>query len=650
VFLDAIGLTASKPGYWNAGVQVFDPLAPQIIELRPITLVDDPTYAFKSADDGTATPYCTHCHVDQVADWQGSAHARAASDPQLHDLYNGTASGITDAATCIARGGRWQVGKAYGVPGSIHKCYVGPGVLPDLNAGVCGGPGTSSCDDPGGTPPTAVSVCADCHAPANPSHVAGATDLNTVAGIAFDEGVTCDLCHKIRSVAVDQRPGRHGAITLARPPPASPGDGFSDPEIMFGPYGDTIAFFMGGAVQPQFRTSELCSACHQWSEAGFRPADQALIDPVKWPLGLPLQDTYDEWASTAWAAAGVHCQTCHMPASRAGMAALDEHALPPSPEGNVGWLRPYGAIRRHLFRARVPQMKAWSPPPGEPGLDVLRAPLAVDVQATRANGQLAVNVSIGNTGAGHAFPSGTPSRALFVLVHATAGTIALPAIAGQTVPEWTGALAAGVLAPGRVWLESAALVFAGGVPADLQPGAIVRFARATSAWADDPGVGWFGRPERTPPEKGLPIWTPAGEAVVIALQSDRLVLDRVLHVPAGARFMVGGPAIAGVTVDAELPGVALAGAPGWVFGKVMAAADGSRGVPFWRAIDIAADNRIPAGATATTHHVFDATGAGAQPITVTVTLLYRRHPFTQAHLRGWNAVDVVRAVTTIVVD
>ena len=79
----------------------------------------------------------------------------------------------------------------------------------------------------------------------------------------------------------------------------------------------------------------------------------------------------------------------------------------------------------------------------------------------------------------------------------------------------------------------------------------------------------------------------------------------------------------------------------------MAGADGSRYVPFFEAVDIAADNRIPAGASATSTHVFSS--ASAAPAHVTVTVLYRRHPWSQVHLRGWAADDVVRMVRMVVV-
>jgi hypothetical protein len=92
----------------------------------------------------------------------------------------------------------------------------------------------------------------------------------------------------------------------------------------------------------------------------------------------------------------------------------------------------------------------------------------------------------------------------------------------------------------------------------------------------------------------------------------------------------------------------LAGAPGWAFGKVPVDVDGRLGVPFWRAIDLASDNRIPAGETVTTSHVFDASGSSGA-VTVTVVLVYRKFPWSVARARGWPSADEVRLVRTITV-
>lgn len=654
VDLARLGLTAGRAGYFSAGLRVVDPAAPQVIVLEPIELVDDPSYAFKSPDAANAAPYCLHCHPNQLQPWSASAHAEAARDPTLHDLYNGTASGYATEAACLAAGGTWRTGKALGAPAAVGKCYVDGGLLGDLNPGVCGGAGQPTCDDPGAPPearPTATGPCADCHAPAGTAHAPGATNLNDVAGIAFEKGVHCDFCHKIANVVVNERPGVDGAIELLRPgPPVS--SGFSDPEIMFGPYSDVIVFIMGGTPQPQFRTSELCSGCHQWSEPGFRAEDKPLVPLAKWPDGLPIQDTWHEWAASPWATQGAQCQHCHMPSAPFENATVDFGPIPPEPSGTRGWPRPYGEVRDHAFAARLPDDPTWLLGPGDPPRDLLRAPLDVAVTATRAGGELAVEVALTNVGAGHSIPTGTPSRQWILLVRAEGPGGPIEAIRGQTVPGWTGAAVEARLGPGEATLAGTTLTLPPGAtyPATVGPGAVVRFATPTGEFADDPGTRWFGAPGRTPADKGLEIVEPAATATIVAVAGGTATLDRALALPDGTLVYVGAPEPEGpLAVDDALAVSPLAGAPGWVFGKAMVDRDGRRGVPFFRAIDIAADNRIPAGATARTRHVFDAAGAAGAPVTVTAILLYRKHPYPLARERGWPSVDVVRAVVTAVV-
>ncbi len=652
VRLDQLALTAGKVGYQSGGVRVDDPAAPQEIEITALFTFDDPTYVFKSPDAAQAAPYCIHCHPHQYEGWSQSEHAEAARDAQLHDLYNGTALGFADPAACAAAGGQWRAGKAWGVAGAAFKCYVDDGLLADLNPGACGGPAQPTCDDPAAAPPADPGVCADCHAPASDLHVAGGTNLNEVSGIAFEKGVHCDFCHKIRSVTVNERPGVNGAIELLRPPP--PTSIWSDPEVFFGPYSDVIIFFMGGSPQPQFRTSEICSGCHQWSEPGFRPADKPLIDPVKWPDGLPIQDTWHEWSLTPQAAAGVQCQQCHEPGMPWETGTLDLAGLLPEPYGIRGWPREYGEVRAHTFAARQgPLEPGMVEAPGDVSRVLLRDPISVAVEPARTAGQVSVTVRLTNGGAAHSIPSGTPSRSLILLVRAEALGAPLPAIGGYTVPAWTGAYVDGVLGPGESALIGDQLTLPAGAawPADLAPGAVVRFVQPSGAYADYPGNRWFADPARTAVEKGMEIVEPIEEAAVVAAAGDTVTLDRALALPDGTAFHAGSPAPAAgsLSVDAEVPVTALAGAPGWAFGKVMRDRDGRDGVFFFRAVDIASDNRIPAGQTAVTTHVFDTTPAGAAPITVSVALLYRKHTWFTARARGWAAVDVPRLITTVTV-
>jgi hypothetical protein len=650
VVLAELALTAGKPGYWNVGRGVTDPSTAQDLELAPIGLVDNPSYVFKSPDKEDGNPYCIHCHIHQYMPWKESAHAHAAQDPFLADLYNGTAAFATREA-CEAKGGAWKKGKAPGMPGSVEKCYVPQGgLLADLNPGVCGGADQPTCDDPDAplsSRPANTSVCADCHAAASAGHVAGGTNINEIDDVTYQKGIHCDFCHKIQHVTVNERPGVNGALTLLRPGPPSFG-GFSKPEVFFGPYMDVILSVMGASWQPQFRTAELCSACHQWSEPGFRETDQKLVDKEKWPDGLPIQDTYHEWANAP--SQDKSCQSCHMLAIDRTTSAFEHGEHQASVSGLSGWARAYGEVREHGFRVRPPVPEtSYVTAPGDATVESLRNPLDVTVTPTRLGDRLEIALGLKNRGAGHSIPSGTPSRSLLLLVEASVESKPLPATGGYTVPDWVGALVTGSLGEGQASLVGAELTLPVGAswPAEAK-GSVVRFAVPSGEYDDYPGTRWFGKAARTPRDKGMEIAEPAGTATIVSMVGRVATLDASPVVPTGARFFVGAKvATEALQMDSEVAVTPLAGAPGYAFGKDMVDARGQRGVPFFRAIDIVSDNRIPAGATATTRHVFDTASARGKEIAVTVTLLYRKHPFPTAYERGWTAVDVVRLRKTL---
>lgn len=118
------------------------------------------------------------------------------------------------------------------------------------------------------------------------------------------------------------------------------------------PAGDTSAWPHGGwTAAAAFEDGRFCATCHQFGPDGY-----ALN-------GKPLENTYEEWRASPQAAAGRGCQDCHMPG------------------------------RRHLWRGiHDPQMVR----------DALT--FALSTPTLRA-GELSVEVTLRNTGAGHHFPT-----------------------------------------------------------------------------------------------------------------------------------------------------------------------------------------------------------------------------------------------------
>jgi hypothetical protein len=106
----------------------------------------------------------------------------------------------------------------------------------------------------------------------------------------------------------------------------------------------------------------VCAACHQLS----------------WPgAAAPLYDTWGEWERSPFAAAGVRCQDCHL--LDAAEPSRPDHAMSADPERAVSVLVAIPALT--LTRGAEPVQGA---------------------------------LTLQNTGAGHAFPTGSPFRGVRV--------------------------------------------------------------------------------------------------------------------------------------------------------------------------------------------------------------------------------------------
>ena len=303
---------------------------------------------------------------------------------------------------------------------------------------------------------------------------------------------------------------------------------------------------------------------------------------------------------------------------------------PPDCGITFGFVRKPDQIRKHDFPGALD---------GSPRL--IDASLSVSLSPMASGGSLTVGVQVGNTGAGHAIPTGEPLRALLLLVDAQACGQAMTPAGGMTLGDVGGAAAAGVVG-GDVAASGSQMTWATG-SAVAQPGDVVRVVRPTGTYDDYTGIGFFANPALTPQEKGLEIRTPVGEATVVSTGGGTLTLSAALAVQSGDLVYLGD-VLAGPIADGDASR-ALAGRAGYAFARVMVDASGARNVPHYRAVDIASDNRIVDSATATTTHVF-AVPPGCASATVTATLVYRPAPVTLARQRGWKAQDYVVGTAT----
>lgn len=594
-----VWLLASHPDARIRGVEVEPGEVAATVALERFDPADNVAYAFGdpgAPDRYATTDQCAHCHKTINAQWHASPHRTAASNPSVHDLYAGTAP--LDPLGCVAAGGVVADGPLPG-GGIGDRCFLGDGALPAMNA--CDGP----CEAP-----TAFGACADCHAPGIDGALGG-RDLHEATGLAFDEGVHCDVCHKVEAVdPLHPDPGVAGKLHLVRP--SEPDPTMLWTPLMFGPYDDVPNVGMGAVHRTFFHEATLCAGCHEHDQPALVPGTS--VDPVRWPTGrIPVHSTYSEWLAGPFAPS-IPCQTCHMPpdATVGNSADLTADAHTSGPVG--GWPRPAGTVREHSWVG-----------PRQPASRMLQLAATLDIGGVVEGGVFTVTVTTTNSGPGHALPTGEPLRAVVLQVEATCDGIPQPAIGGDVVPPFGGSrdqrLAGQDVArwPGAT------------------PGEVLRVLRRTGGWVDYAGPLRFGDGSFEPSQKGLAAEVLVGERTILAVDGDVVTLDAPL--PDGDLVVRGD---AGLPTDGSPVGF-VAGAPGWAWGRILADGAGRPDVPHALAVDVPMDNRLPPGQAWTSTHVFqtacDAPAAHA-------VLAHRAFPPGLVAERGWDTRWTLMAEVT----
>ena len=626
---------AAKVGYRTAGIELDAvPSAPLELEMRFVTPPDNPAYLW--ADPGTgdashdiSTKFCGHCHTTYAKDFTSSGHADAIKSPLVQDLYAGAASGFTTEIPCTAFGGRWLTGVVPGQGSPAPRCYLGAGVLPDLNPACAAG--STACDDPAlaaAQKPTAFGACADCHA-AGIDGKAGGRDLLEATGVTFENGRQCDVCHHVADVDLGKPAGNAGALVLQRPRDTTTGAiGAPLVQATFGPLPDVSNGFVGASYQPLFGASEICAPCHEQKQGALVPGQH--LDAARWPDGLPTHSTYSEWKASG---STEPCQACHMPADTSGLTNSLDVTTPPDASVTFGFVRRPDQLHRHTFLGPLDK--------GPDGARLLDAALSVTVNGSIDNGELVLEATVTNLGAGHAIPTGEPLRQLVLLASGSACGAPLSATGGQTVADLGGSRARGVVGQG-VTLSGTKLAWAEGAAVAKQ-WQVVRAVRPTGAFDDYAGIGSFASPSLSPQEKGIELRAPVGETFVVSTGAGEITLASVLPLAPGDLVYLGDALTFPANPIAEGdPSRAVAGRPGQLFARVLADASGARGAPHHRAIDVVSDNRLADHASATSAHRF-AIPAGCSSATLTATVLHRKAPFDLALERGWDVREQLAA-------
>ncbi|MCP4805721.1 MAG: hypothetical protein GY913_35895 [Proteobacteria bacterium] len=199
--------------------------------------------------------------------------------------------------------------------------------------------------------------------------------------------------------------------------------------------------------------------------------------------------------------------------------------------------------------------------------------------------------------AAHRVPTGDPMRQLFVLMSAvdSAGE-PVQLVGAPAIADVGGSLASGVMGEVTVEGDVLSLSASGAVSA--------RFVRDEAFLAE----------------------------VAVTAHPDGVQLASVPDLLAGDVVLLVGP-------DHH------AGAPGWLFSKILVDSSGARGVAHYRAVDIASDNRLPAFST-----VDSAMALPDGVATLTATLLRRSHAAPIADVYGWDYGDRVASSASMSVS
>ena len=134
----------------------------------------------------------------------------------------------------------------------------------------------------------AASICLRCHAP-----IAMLTGVLELKEPLTREGVTCDFCHSVEAVNLEQR-DQPFRIVL---------DGAKR-----GPLDDAESSPHGIVKSTLHKSAEFCAGCHEYTNDS----------------GIPIVSTYTEWKESPQAAAGKTCQHCHIPHNVAGMHSSEQ--------------------------------------------------------------------------------------------------------------------------------------------------------------------------------------------------------------------------------------------------------------------------------------------------------------------------------------
>jgi hypothetical protein len=175
------------------------------------------------------------------------------------------------------------------------------------------------------------------------------------------EGVTCDFCHSVRAI----KPGTDRPFVIEAGP------------VKTGPLKGAKPTAHDAAYSEVYTSSTLCAPCHQFTN----------------DKKFDVLTTYAEWQASGYPAKETTCQTCHMRAVT----------------GNV--------VDPKIARSATSSLNIHEMP-GSHSVAELNRAIQAQILAERKGDTIDVTVNVTNRGAGHKVPTGSPLRAIVMVIEA----------------------------------------------------------------------------------------------------------------------------------------------------------------------------------------------------------------------------------------
>jgi hypothetical protein len=338
--------------------------------------------------------------LNEHAEWDLDGHSRIFVDRYFWTTYMGTDIDGNPGQQAV-----WSIapdGRRLRLPPDQTKPVFGPGYKSDY--------------------PNENGNCVFCHVPTAVNAIQQGANLaaltNGFAGYranVITEGVTCDVCHKVTGVLLDNSKlpyeDRLGvqSFSFLRPSPGM--------QFLSGPGAHLSTFIpdFHRTCAPIFSESEFCAPCHYGTFSG-----------------VEIYASYKEWLNSSYSDKESQnyrsCQDCHMASAEPVGNTLPIERSACSEEN-----KKFHDFNHNMMKNEIDPENASRKIP----MMVKDAATVTIDQAILTEGQVTFSVTVTNSGAGHKFPTDSPLRHLILLVEVKdMNNIPLTQISGPTIPIW----------------------------------------------------------------------------------------------------------------------------------------------------------------------------------------------------------------------